>query len=69
MHGRFCKRSFKAQIKPSLLKLQNLWRDYNLTRKETESVKDFNSRVTKIVNLIKSYGDTIQEKKLVEKIL
>jgi hypothetical protein len=35
--------------------------------KETESVKDFHSRVAEIVNQIKSYGDTIQEKKLVEK--
>ena len=38
-------------------------------RKETEFVKDFNSRIVEIVNQIKSYGDTIQEKKLVEKIL
>ena len=37
--------------------------------KETESVKDFNSRVSEIVNQIKSYGDTIQEQKPVEKIL
>uniref|UniRef100_A0A2N9EI16 Integrase catalytic domain-containing protein n=1 Tax=Fagus sylvatica TaxID=28930 RepID=A0A2N9EI16_FAGSY len=50
--------------------LQNLWRDFdNLAMKETESVKDFHSRVAEIVNQIKSYGDTIQEKKLVEKIL
>ena len=37
--------------------------------KETESVKDFNSRVAEIVNQIKSYGDTIQKQKLVKKIL
>jgi len=36
--------------------------------KETESVKDFNSRVVEIVNQIKSNGGTIQEKKLVEKM-
>ena len=47
-----------------------MWRDFdNLTMKETESVKDFNSRVAEIVNQIKSYGDTIQEQKLIEKIL
>ena len=40
-----------------------------MTRKETESFKDFNSRVAKIVNQIKSFEETIQEKKLVEKIL
>ncbi|KAL0011261.1 hypothetical protein SO802_006369 [Lithocarpus litseifolius] len=36
--------------------------------KETESIKDFNSRVAEIVNQIKSYGGKIQEKKLVEKM-
>ena len=63
-------KEFQASNKAVSVKLQNLWRDFdNLTRKETESFKDFNSRVAKIVNQIKSYEDTIQEKKLVEKIL
>ena len=63
-------KEFQASNKAISVKLQNLWRDFdNLTRKETESVKDFNSRVAKIVNQIKSYRDTIQEKKLVKKIL
>ncbi|XP_075665565.1 uncharacterized protein LOC142635261 [Castanea sativa] len=60
---------FLGSNKAISVKLQILWRDIdNLTMKETESVKDFNSRVAKIVNQINSYGDTIQEKKLVEKI-
>ena len=63
-------KEFQGSKKAISVKLQNLWRDFdNLTMKETESVKDFNSRVAEIVNQIKSYGDTIQEQKLVEKIL
>lgn len=37
--------------------------------KETEKVCDFSTRVAEIVNQIKSYGDTIQEKKIIEKVL
>ena len=63
-------KEFQGSNKVISVKLQNLWRDFdNLAMKETESVKDFHSRVAKIVNQIKNYGDTIQEKKLVEKIL
>ena len=63
-------KEFQGSNKAISVKLQNLWRDFdNLTMKETEFVKDFNSRVAEIVNQIKSYGDTIQEQKLVEKIL
>ena len=63
-------KEFQGLNKVISIKLQNFWRDFdNLTMKETESVKDFNSRVAEIVNQIKSYGDTIQEQKLVEKIL
>ena len=37
--------------------------------KESESIKDFFSRVTEIVNQIRAHGDQIEEKKIVEKIL
>ncbi|KAK2984863.1 hypothetical protein RJ640_006612 [Escallonia rubra] len=36
---------------------------------ETKKVQEFFSRVAKIVNQIRSYGDTIEENKIVEKIL
>lgn len=36
--------------------------------KETEKVCDFYTRVAGIVNQIKSYGETIADKKIVEKI-
>ena len=63
-------KEFQGLNKAISIKLQNLWRDFdNLAMKETESIKDFNSRVAEIVNHIKSHGDTIQEKKLVKKIL
>ena len=37
--------------------------------KEGESIKDFHSRVAEIVNQIKVTGETIDEKKIVERIL
>jgi hypothetical protein len=52
------------------IKLQSLWSQFeNLAMKEGEQVKDFFSRVTGIGNQIKSCGDEIPEKKVVEKIL
>ncbi|XP_020263393.1 uncharacterized protein LOC109839376 [Asparagus officinalis] len=37
--------------------------------KDNESVKEFSDRVTSIINQIRSYGDKIEDKKIVEKIL
>ena len=37
--------------------------------KDSESIKEFFSRVAEIVNQIRRYGDRIAEKKIVEKIL
>ena len=49
-------------------KLQNLWREFdNLTLKDSELVKYLLSRVAKIINQIKSCGDTIPQKKILEK--
>lgn len=52
------------------IKLQSLWRDFdNLQMKENESVQNFSSRVSGIFNQIRGYGDTIQDKRIVEKNL
>ena len=52
------------------IKLQTLWRDFdNLAMKENESVQTFFSRVAGIVNQIRSYGDTLTDKRIVEKVL
>ncbi|KAG6493460.1 hypothetical protein ZIOFF_048446 [Zingiber officinale] len=64
------KKEFKGDDKVISIKLQNYWRNFdNLSMKENESVKDFSSRVDEIVNQIKGCGDTISEKKVVERIL
>ncbi|KAG6529457.1 hypothetical protein ZIOFF_011655 [Zingiber officinale] len=64
------KKEFKGADKVISIKLQNYWRNFdNLSMKENESIKDFSSRVAEIVNQIKGYGDTISEKKVVERIL
>ena len=61
---------FKGSEKVITLKLQSLWRDFDsLEMKESESVCDFSSRVAEIVNQIKVCGDTIADKKVVEKVL
>ena len=41
----------------------------NLAIKEYETIKNLFSRVVGIINRIKSYSDTIQDKKIIEKIL
>jgi hypothetical protein len=37
--------------------------------KYNELVKDFSSRTTKIIKQIKSYGDNVYDKRVIEKIL
>ncbi|KAA8529716.1 hypothetical protein F0562_034184 [Nyssa sinensis] len=61
---------FQGNDKAISIKLQTLWTDFdNLLMKESEGIKAYFSRVSEIVNQIQSCGDTIQEKKVVEKIL
>lgn len=64
------KDEFQGNEKIVSIKLQSLWRDFdNLLMKESESIRDFLSRVAEIVNQIKSHGEAIQDKKVIEKIL
>ena len=52
------------------MKLQILWRDFdNLAMKDSETVQEFVSKVSEIINQIRSYGDNIVDKKVVEKVL
>jgi len=37
--------------------------------KDSKLVTDFSSRITKIINQIKSYRDNVSDKRVVEKIL
>lgn len=57
--------AFQGSEKVISIKLQNLWRDFdNLLMKENETIQNFFSRVTGIVNQISSYGDTIENKRV-----
>ncbi|XP_022876705.1 uncharacterized protein LOC111394888 [Olea europaea var. sylvestris] len=61
---------FQGMEKMIALKLQSLWTDFdNLQMEERESVRVFSSRVAETVNQIKSCGDTITDKRVVEKML
>jgi hypothetical protein len=45
-------------------------RDYENTKmKENESLNDYSSRLTDLINQMKSYGDEIEDQRFVEKIL
>lgn len=61
---------FQGNEKVISIKLQTAWKNFdNLSMKEDETIPDFFSRVTVIVNQIKSCGDSIPEKRVVEKVL
>ncbi|KAG6469652.1 hypothetical protein ZIOFF_070582 [Zingiber officinale] len=64
------KKEFQGSEKVISIKLQGLWRDFdNLAMKESETVKDFFSKVVEIMNQIKCCGDEVPDKKVVEKVL
>ncbi|KAG6520057.1 hypothetical protein ZIOFF_017087 [Zingiber officinale] len=64
------KNQFGGHEKVITIKLQNLWRDFdNLGMKDSENVQDFLSRVLTVINQIRGYGDTLEEKKIIEKVL
>ncbi|XP_073153339.1 uncharacterized protein [Henckelia pumila] len=64
------KMEFQGSEKVISIKLQSLWRDFdNVAMKDNEDIRTFISRVVEIINQIKSYGDTIEDKKIVEKVL
>lgn len=64
------KEEFQGSEKAITLRLQSLWRDFdNLSMRESETIRDFSSRVAEIVNQIKGCGDTIEDKKVIEKVL
>ncbi|XP_026455891.1 uncharacterized protein LOC113356871 [Papaver somniferum] len=64
------KNEFQGNEKVRTVKLQSLRRDLeNIKMKDSETSKYYYSRVKEIVNQMKSYGENIGDKKLVEKIL
>ncbi|XP_022843422.1 uncharacterized protein LOC111366977 [Olea europaea var. sylvestris] len=64
------KEEFYGSNKVRTCRLQTLRRNFeNLKMKESETAKDYYSRIDEIVNQLKSYGDDVPEKKVVGKIL
>ncbi|BAT83763.1 hypothetical protein VIGAN_04098100, partial [Vigna angularis var. angularis] len=52
------------------IKLHSLRREFELLRmKESETIKDYYSRIKEIVSQMRAYGENILDKKIVEKIL
>ena len=61
---------FQGSVKVRAVKLQSLRRDFELLKmKESETVKDYYSKVKEIVNQMRAFGEDILDKKIVEKIL
>nr|GEX55227.1 hypothetical protein [Tanacetum cinerariifolium] len=64
------KQEFRGDIKVRCIKLQTLRRDYENTKmKENELLNDYSSRLIDLINQMKSYGDEIEDQRIVEKIL
>ncbi|KAL3613635.1 hypothetical protein CASFOL_041709 [Castilleja foliolosa] len=64
------KEGFKGDEKVISLKSQSLWRDFdNMAMKEGEGMQSFLSRVAEIVNQIRSLGDVVEDKRIVQKFL
>ena len=61
---------FQGSAKIVAVKIQTLRRQFqNLQMRESEKVKDYFSRVIEVVNQMRTYGEEINDQKIVEKIL
>ena len=61
---------FEGDSKVRTVKLQSLKRDFENERmKENESLNEYHNRLSKLVNQMKSHGDTIDDHGVVDKIL
>ncbi|XP_019465377.1 PREDICTED: coiled-coil domain-containing protein 186-like [Lupinus angustifolius] len=64
------KEEFHGSDKVRTIKLQTLRREFELLKmKESETIKDYYSKIKEIVNQMKAYGENILDKRIVEKIL
>ena len=62
--------AYQGTSKVKTTKLQMLRRDFeNLQMKDTDSIDSFFTHAMEIINLLRSYGETIGDQKVVEKIL
>ncbi|TXG63524.1 hypothetical protein EZV62_010518 [Acer yangbiense] len=64
------KEEFHGSEKVRIVKLQTLRRELkNIKMKDSETTKNYYARIKEIVNQMRAYGETISDKKVVEKIL
>jgi hypothetical protein len=62
--------TYQGATKVKIVKLQTLRRDFEtLEMKESESIDQYMTRVTTIVNQLKTYGEDVLDQKVVEKVL
>jgi len=62
--------SYQGVSKVKTVKLQNLRRDFkNLKMKDNESVDTFRTQVMSVVNQLRQYGDDVENKRVIEKVL
>ena len=63
-------REFQGDSKAKTIKLQSLRRAFhNLKMRESECIQDYSSRVTEVVNQMRTLGEDLSDQKVVEKIL
>ena len=64
------KEEFQGSEKVRLIKLQTLRREFELLNmKDSETIKDYYSKIKGIINQMRAYGENILDKRIVEKIL
>ncbi|KAK8913590.1 hypothetical protein KSP39_PZI024172 [Platanthera zijinensis] len=64
------KNDFQGSSKVVSFKLQNLWQEFDtLSMKESDDTYSYFTRITSLTNKIKSFGDCVEEKKVILKIL
>ncbi|KAK0573764.1 hypothetical protein LWI29_013191 [Acer saccharum] len=64
------KSRFEGSERAKLVKLLTLKREFeNLKMKDSETVKDYSSKLSDLVNPMRLYGDVMEDYKVVEKML
>ena len=63
-------KAYAGAVKAKVVRLQTHKRQFELTQmEEKETINDYVTRITRLVNQIKSYGETVAEQNVVSKIL
>ncbi|KAK4404462.1 hypothetical protein Sango_0814800 [Sesamum angolense] len=63
-------KEYQGSAKVRIIKLQTIRRDFeNMKMKDSETIDEYYTKVRELVNQLKSYGEDIPEKRVVEKLL